>query len=167
MREYDALHAIFKMVRSSIKEHDCNRAIMVAHNATFDLTFTMAAAERAGLKRNPFHPFVTFDTAALSGLALGQTVLSKACPPPVWRLMAPRRTLRCTTPSRRRSCFAKSSTAGNVLAAGRYRLPDKSKRQKATSQEVAFYWQQTYSAFGSSVLYFAAVSLISCCSSPR
>ncbi|MBK0814798.1 ribonuclease T, partial [Escherichia coli O25b:H4-ST131] len=40
---------------------------------------TMTAAERAGLKRNPFHPFVTFDTAALSGLALGQTVLSKAC----------------------------------------------------------------------------------------
>ncbi|WP_251268266.1 exonuclease domain-containing protein, partial [Enterobacter hormaechei] len=56
-----------------------SRAIMVAHNATFDHSFTMAAAERAGLKRNPFHPFVTFDTAALSGLALGQTVLSKAC----------------------------------------------------------------------------------------
>ncbi len=52
---------------------------MVAHNATFDHSFTMTAAERAGLKRNPFHPFVTFDTAALSGLALGQTVLSKAC----------------------------------------------------------------------------------------
>ena len=39
----------------------------------------MAAAERAGLKRNPFHPFATFDTAALSGLVLGQTVLAKAC----------------------------------------------------------------------------------------
>ncbi len=62
-----------------MKESDCSRAIMVAHNATFDHSFTMTAAERAGLKRNPFHPFVTFDTAALSGLALGQTVLSKAC----------------------------------------------------------------------------------------
>lgn len=39
----------------------------------------MAAAERAGLKRNPFHPFATFDTAALSGPVLGQTVLAKAC----------------------------------------------------------------------------------------
>ena len=50
-----------------------------AHNANFDHSFMMAAAERASLKRNPFHPFATFDTAALAGLALGQTVLSKAC----------------------------------------------------------------------------------------
>lgn len=77
--EYEALHAIFKMVRKGMKETNCNRAIMVAHNATFDHGFMMAAAERASLKRNPFHPFVTFDTAALSGLALGQTVLAKAC----------------------------------------------------------------------------------------
>ncbi len=46
----------------------------------------MAAAERASLKRNPFHPFVTFDTAALSGLALGQTVLSKRARRQVWSL---------------------------------------------------------------------------------
>ena len=77
--EYDALHAIFKTVRKGMKETECSRAIMVAHNATFDHSFMMAAAERASLKRNPFHPFVTFDTAALSGLALGQTVLAKAC----------------------------------------------------------------------------------------
>lgn len=77
--EYHALHEIFKRVRKKIKDTDCSRAIMVAHNATFDHSFTMAAAERAGLKRNPFHPFVTFDTAALSGLVLGQTVLAKAC----------------------------------------------------------------------------------------
>ncbi|WP_312240424.1 ribonuclease T [Pantoea sp.] len=77
--EYEALHAIFKLVRKGLKESGCNRAIMVAHNATFDHNFMMAAAERTGLKRNPFHPFATFDTAALSGLVLGQTVLSKAC----------------------------------------------------------------------------------------
>jgi len=77
--EYEALHAIFKMVRKGIKDTGCNRAIMVAHNATFDLNFMNAAAERASLKRNPFHPFATFDTAALSGLVLGQTVLAKAC----------------------------------------------------------------------------------------
>jgi ribonuclease T len=77
--EYEALHAIFKMVRKGTKDSGCNRAIIVAHNATFDLNFVMAAAERASLKRNPFHPFATFDTAALSGLVLGQTVLAKAC----------------------------------------------------------------------------------------
>jgi len=77
--EYEALHAIFKVVRKGIKDKGCNRAIMVAHNATFDLNFMSAAAERASLKRNPFHPFVTFDTAALSGLVVGQTVLAKAC----------------------------------------------------------------------------------------
>lgn len=79
VREYEALHAIFKAVRKGIKDNDCNRAIVVAHNANFDHSFLMAAAERTGLKRNPFHPFATFDTAALSGLALGQTVLAKAC----------------------------------------------------------------------------------------
>ena len=78
--EYEALHEIFKVVRKGIKASGCNRAIMVAHNANFDHSFMMAAAERASLKRNPFHPFATFDTAALAGLALGQTVLSKALP---------------------------------------------------------------------------------------
>lgn len=74
-----ALEAIFKMVRSGIKANDCNRAVMVAHNANFDHSFLMAAAERANIKRNPFHPFATFDTAALSGLVFGHTVLAKAC----------------------------------------------------------------------------------------
>jgi ribonuclease T len=67
------------MVRKGTKDSGCNRAIIVAHNATFDHNFLMAAAERTGMKRNPFHPFATFDTAALSGLVLGQTVLAKAC----------------------------------------------------------------------------------------
>ncbi|MGL9735916.1 MAG: ribonuclease T [Symbiopectobacterium sp.] len=77
--EYEALHEIFKMVRKGIKDRGCNRGIIVAHNANFDHGFLMAAAERCRLKRNPFHPFATFDTAALSGLVLGQTVLAKAC----------------------------------------------------------------------------------------
>ena len=77
--EYDALHEMFKVIRKGMKDADCNRAIVVAHNAAFDHGFLMEAAERTSLKRNPFHPFATFDTAALSGLALGQTVLAKAC----------------------------------------------------------------------------------------
>ena len=74
-----ALEAIFKVVRTSIKENECTRAVIVAHNAHFDHRFLMAASERAGIKRNPFHPFATFDTASLSGLVFGQTVLAKAC----------------------------------------------------------------------------------------
>ncbi|PLK58889.1 ribonuclease T [Candidatus Palibaumannia cicadellinicola] len=77
--EHEALYEIFKMVRKGIKDQECHRAIIVAHNAAFDHGFLMAAASRTRLKRNPFHPFATFDTAALSGLVLGQTVLAKAC----------------------------------------------------------------------------------------
>ncbi|PSJ37460.1 ribonuclease T [Zobellella taiwanensis] len=77
--EQEALEQIFKGVRKGIKANQCQRAVVVAHNASFDHGFVMAAAERAGIKRNPFHPFATFDTATLAGLALGQTVLAKAC----------------------------------------------------------------------------------------
>ncbi|WP_208609994.1 ribonuclease T [Gilliamella mensalis] len=77
--EKHALDEIFKMVRSGIKTSECTRAVIVAHNAHFDHSFLMAAAERTGIKRNPFHPFATFDTASLSGLVFGQTVLAKAC----------------------------------------------------------------------------------------
>ncbi|CUA83147.1 ribonuclease T [Pseudidiomarina woesei] len=74
-----ALKEMFKPIRKAQKDAGCQRCILVGHNATFDHGFVMAAAERANLKRNPFHPFVTFDTAALAAVFLGQTVLIKAC----------------------------------------------------------------------------------------
>ncbi|MCX2781486.1 ribonuclease T [Microbulbifer thermotolerans] len=74
-----ALPEMFRKIRSAVKKHSCTRAIMVAHNAHFDLGFINAAVERCGIKRNPFHPFSCFDTATLAGLAYGQTVLAKAC----------------------------------------------------------------------------------------
>ncbi|MCG7491124.1 ribonuclease T [Vibrio sp. Of14-4] len=77
--ESEALKEIYKLVRKEQKAADCSRAIIVAHNATFDHNFVMAASERSKLKRVPFHPFATFDTATLSGLAYGQTVLARAC----------------------------------------------------------------------------------------
>ena len=76
--ERQALPKIFKPVRQAMKENNCKRAILVGHNASFDLKFINAAAERAGIKRNPFHPFSTFDTVSLAGLAYGQTVLSRS-----------------------------------------------------------------------------------------
>jgi ribonuclease T len=77
--EEEALLEIFRAVRKEIKDQGCNRAILVGHNAHFDAGFLNAAVERCGIKRNPFHPFTHFDTATLSGLAYGQTVLAKAC----------------------------------------------------------------------------------------
>lgn len=79
MPESIAIAELFGAVRKAVKKEDCNRAIIVGHNAHFDLSFVNAAAERIDIKRNPFHPFSCFDTATLSGLALGQTVLAKAC----------------------------------------------------------------------------------------
>ncbi|MFA5494124.1 MAG: ribonuclease T [Porticoccaceae bacterium] len=77
--EKEVLTHIFTKVRESVRDNDCTRAVIVAHNAHFDLGFVNAASERAGIKRNPFHPFSCFDTATLAGLAFGQTVLAKAC----------------------------------------------------------------------------------------
>ena len=67
------------MVRKAQKAAGCARAVVVAHNAAFDHGFLNAAIERHNIKRTPFHPFVSFDTTSLAGLALGQTVLAKAC----------------------------------------------------------------------------------------
>ena len=76
--EHQGLSDIFKAIRTKIKLSYCRKAILVGHNASFDLAFVNAAAERAGIKRNPFHPFSTFDTVSLAGLAYGQTVLARA-----------------------------------------------------------------------------------------
>ncbi len=73
-----ALDHVFQAVRDAVKAADCQRAVLVGHNAAFDLAFLNAAVRRTGHKRNPFHPFSCFDTATLGGLAYGQTVLSKA-----------------------------------------------------------------------------------------
>ncbi len=77
--EKDVFTALFQLIRDALKTHRCKRAILVAHNAHFDHGFINAAAERHQLKRNPFHPFSSFDTATLGGLAFGQTVLARAC----------------------------------------------------------------------------------------
>lgn len=78
IEEGDALQRIFREVRAAIRAQGCRRAVLVGHNAAFDLAFLNAAVARTGIKRNPFHPFSCFDTATLAGAALGQTVLAKA-----------------------------------------------------------------------------------------
>ena len=76
--ERDALQRIFREVRRAVRESGCSRAILVGHNASFDLGFLNEAVARSAIKRNPFHPFSSFDTATLCGVAYGQTVLARA-----------------------------------------------------------------------------------------
>jgi ribonuclease T len=76
--EAEALGRVFNEIRREVKAQGCKRAVLVGHNAFFDLQFLNAAAERCQIKRNPFHPFSSFDTATLAGVAFGQTVLSRA-----------------------------------------------------------------------------------------
>jgi ribonuclease T len=78
MPEKEALTQLFREVRKSVRDAECTRAVLVGHNASFDLNFLNAAVARSDIKRNPFHPFSSFDTATLGGVALGQTVLSRA-----------------------------------------------------------------------------------------
>lgn len=75
--EKQALIELFEPINKLIKETGCTRAILVGHNAFFDLSFVLEAAERHKIKC-PFHKFSTLDTVSLSGLAYGQTVLAKA-----------------------------------------------------------------------------------------
>jgi ribonuclease T len=76
--EKEALRQITQPVRKEVRATGCQRAILVGHNSFFDLSFLNAALQRTEFKRSPFHPFSSFDTATLGGLAFGQTVLSRA-----------------------------------------------------------------------------------------
>ncbi len=78
LAEHQALPKVLDPIRKAVASHGCNRAILVGHNAHFDLSFVKAAVDRNDYKRNPFHAFSVFDTVSLAGLAYGQTVLAKA-----------------------------------------------------------------------------------------
>jgi ribonuclease T len=75
--EAQALRGVFQLVRRTVKAQGCKRAILVGHNAAFDLNVVYAAAQRSGVGRVPFHPFSTLDTVTLGAACYGQTVLAK------------------------------------------------------------------------------------------
>ena len=78
--EKTALKRMFKAVNEVRKQQECTHAVLVGHNAHFDLGFVKAAIARTGTKnQNPFHSFSVFDTVTLSAVMFGQTVLSKSC----------------------------------------------------------------------------------------
>ena len=74
--EKTALERLFQPIYKELKRTRCQRAVLVGHNAWFDLLFVKEAINRTGIK-SPFHDFTCFDTATLGGLVYGQTVLAK------------------------------------------------------------------------------------------
>ena len=77
LTEREALTRLFDPIWHALRENKCQRAVLVGHNAWFDLAFVNAAIARTGIK-SPFHRFTCFDTATLAGVHYGQTVLAKA-----------------------------------------------------------------------------------------
>lgn len=76
--ELDALNDFFASISKECQDKQCSRAVLVGHNAWFDQHFLNAAVNRCNLTKSPFHRFTSLDTATLSALAYGQTVLAKA-----------------------------------------------------------------------------------------
>ncbi len=77
IHEKEALEKLFIPIQDEIKNTNCQRAVLVGHNAWFDLLFLKEAVKRNKITC-PFHAFTSLDTATLSALLYGQTVLSKA-----------------------------------------------------------------------------------------
>lgn len=78
--EKKALRRIFKQLKAIKKTAGCRQCILVGHNAHFDLGFLNAAIARTNSKNySPFHAFSVLDTASLSALAYGHTVLARTC----------------------------------------------------------------------------------------
>ena len=77
--EKDAIKDIFKIINKIKNKYECSRAILVGHNAHFDMSFLDAAIKRNNIKKTPFHKFSVIDTVSLGVLATGQTVLARIC----------------------------------------------------------------------------------------
>ena len=78
LEEEMVLRIIYKKIYGFIRYENCVKAILVGHNSWFDLSFLIAASKRTNIKNIPFHSFTSIDTASLSLLIYGQTVLSQA-----------------------------------------------------------------------------------------
>jgi ribonuclease T len=110
LEEREVLQRIFREVRAGMQSAGCKRAILVGHNAWFDLSFLNAAVERSGVKRCPFHPFSSFDTATLAGAALDKLSSQRQPPSPDWAGTAHRHIQRATTPNAPPNCSARYAT---------------------------------------------------------
>lgn len=72
------LTSLAARIKATVANADCRQAILVGHNAAFDLEFLKAGYARHGLPV-PFHPFCTLDTATVGAFFYGHTVLATLC----------------------------------------------------------------------------------------
>lgn len=77
IEEREALRDWFTGINELLSATGCRRAVLVGHNAAFDLSFVQAAAQRCGWRHTPLHPFISFDTTTLGAMFLGETVLAR------------------------------------------------------------------------------------------
>ena len=77
--EKEALTELFKIINKAKSEYSCSRAILVGHNAHFDLAFIKESIKRNNIKKSPFHPFSVLDTVSLGAMHTQQTVLARVC----------------------------------------------------------------------------------------
>ena len=77
MDEKEALKNLFDEINRHKNKYECSRAILVGHNAHFDLGFLNESLKRNNIKKSPFHPFSVFDTVSIGGIFTGQTVLAR------------------------------------------------------------------------------------------
>lgn len=78
VEEKKALQDLYQFVGQAVNKHECRRAVLVGHNAHFDLSFIQAANKRCKIKKTPFHAFTCFDTATLGGMVYKNTILARA-----------------------------------------------------------------------------------------
>jgi ribonuclease T len=76
--EKTAIKSLFDLIKSELARQNCKMAIMVAHNANFDLKFLTQGARRVGMV-SPFHKFCVIDTATLGMIFYGHNVFAQAC----------------------------------------------------------------------------------------
>ena len=75
LAEREALQTLYRRIRQATRKTNCLRAILVGHNAHFDLAVLRAANQRCAIKRNPLHAFSCLDTVTLGAAVYGETVL--------------------------------------------------------------------------------------------
>jgi hypothetical protein len=111
IHEKDALGNIFREVRKWVREEGCTRAILVGHNASFDLGFLNAAVARAASSAIPS----TRSRASTRPRSPGSPTVRPCCrAPPSRRASTGTRRRRIpppTTPSEPRTCSARCATS--------------------------------------------------------
>ena len=75
LSEEEAINRLFRFVYMNLRNFGCRKAVLVGHNANFDLAFLESARKRYKID-SPFHTFTVIDTATIGAVFYGKTVLA-------------------------------------------------------------------------------------------